>query len=88
MVRRFPVQVNDTPPALVPVVISAPQGQGADTNITTVCGPYNQPNITAACLQYLYGIPTTPATNPRNGILVTGYVEQYANAEDLKVCEI
>lgn len=74
---------NDAPPTFVPVL--TPQGQEADTNITTVCGPYNQPNITAACLQYLYGIPATPATSPGNGILVTGYVQQYANAEDLKV---
>ncbi|EPS96634.1 hypothetical protein FOMPIDRAFT_1167297 [Fomitopsis schrenkii] len=79
----FPVQANATPPVLLPAPL--PQEQGADTNISTVCGPYNRPNITAACLQYLYGIPTTPAISPGNGILVTGYVEQYTNAQDLKL---
>ncbi|KAK6988683.1 family S53 protease-like protein [Favolaschia claudopus] len=39
--------------------------------------------ITPACLQALYGIPTTPATQPSNKLLVTGYVGQFAQNADL-----
>lgn len=35
--------------------------------------------ITPACLQALYGIPTTPATESSNVLGVTGLIEQYAN---------
>ncbi|KAF7310501.1 Family S53 protease-like protein [Mycena chlorophos] len=40
--------------------------------------------ITPQCLQELYGIPTTPATEKSNTLLVTGYVEQFAQRADLK----
>ncbi|OCH90803.1 family S53 protease [Obba rivulosa] len=40
-------------------------------------------SITPACLQGLYGIPTTPATQPSNKIGVAGFIEQYANEADL-----
>jgi tripeptidyl-peptidase I len=43
--------------------------------------------ITPACLEALYGIPTTPAINKKNKLLVTGYVEQWANDADLKVID-
>ncbi|KAI0040752.1 hypothetical protein FA95DRAFT_825963, partial [Auriscalpium vulgare] len=52
-----------------------------------------QGNITAAascstftpnCLQSLYGIPTTAATQTSNSIAVAGFIEQYANSADLK----
>ncbi|KAJ7917387.1 family S53 protease-like protein [Mycena leptocephala] len=39
--------------------------------------------ITPACLQDLYGIPTAPATQKSNALLVTAYVEQYAQTADL-----
>ncbi|KAJ7884129.1 Pro-kumamolisin, activation domain-containing protein [Mycena olivaceomarginata] len=39
--------------------------------------------ITPACLQDLYGIPTVPATQKSNALLVTAYVEQYAQTADL-----
>jgi tripeptidyl-peptidase-1 len=41
--------------------------------------------ITPACLQDLYGIPTAPATQKSNALLVTAYVEQYAQTADLAV---
>ncbi|TFY57290.1 hypothetical protein EVJ58_g7104, partial [Rhodofomes roseus] len=82
----FPVEVvNKAVPALAAVPNPYSQAVAPDANITAVCGPYNLPNITTACLQYLYGIPTTPATASGNGILVAGYVEEYANADDLKI---
>ncbi|KAJ7252344.1 family S53 protease-like protein [Mycena haematopus] len=39
--------------------------------------------VTPACLQDLYGIPTTPATEPTNTLLVTGYVGEFAQSSDL-----
>jgi tripeptidyl-peptidase-1 len=41
--------------------------------------------MTPACLQDLYGIPTAPATQPNNGLLVTGYVDNWAQSADLSV---
>jgi tripeptidyl-peptidase I len=41
--------------------------------------------ITPACLEELYGIPTTAATQKSNTLLVTGYVGQFAQTADLKV---
>lgn len=40
--------------------------------------------ITPACLQSLYGIPTTPATESSNKLGVTGYGDNWANKADLK----
>ncbi|KAJ7844184.1 family S53 protease-like protein [Mycena leptocephala] len=39
--------------------------------------------VTPTCLQALYGIPTTPATETSNTLLVTGYVGQFAQTADL-----
>ncbi|KAF7350746.1 Family S53 protease-like protein [Mycena sanguinolenta] len=39
--------------------------------------------VTPLCLQDLYGIPTTPATESSNTLLVTGYVGQFAQSADL-----
>jgi hypothetical protein len=41
--------------------------------------------ITPACLQALYGIPTTLATQSSNKLAVAGYLEQYAQIADLQV---
>ncbi|KAF8189515.1 family S53 protease-like protein [Mycena galopus ATCC 62051] len=40
--------------------------------------------ITPACLQALYGIPSAPATQPNNNLLVTGYVAEWAQFADLQ----
>ncbi|KAJ7731311.1 family S53 protease-like protein [Mycena maculata] len=40
--------------------------------------------ITPACLQALYGIPTTPATQSTNALLVTAYEDEFAEEADLK----
>ncbi|KAJ7876589.1 subtilisin-like protein [Mycena leptocephala] len=43
--------------------------------------------IGPACVQDLYGIPTTPAaasSTGKNTLLVTGYQDEFANADDLK----
>ncbi|PCH35756.1 subtilisin-like protein [Wolfiporia cocos MD-104 SS10] len=44
----------------------------------------NISSITPSCLQYLYNIPATPATNDSNHLAVTGYVDQWANLDDLQ----
>ena len=41
--------------------------------------------ITPACLQALYNIPSTAATQPSNKLAVTGFIEQFANQADLRV---
>ncbi|KAI0806616.1 family S53 protease [Fomes fomentarius] len=40
--------------------------------------------ITPACLQALYNIPSTKATQSSNKLAVTGFIEQFANKADLK----
>ncbi|KAI5116074.1 hypothetical protein M0805_004385 [Coniferiporia weirii] len=40
--------------------------------------------VTPACLQDLYGIPTTKATESSSTLAVSGFIEQYANSADLK----
>lgn len=40
--------------------------------------------VTPTCLQELYGIPKTPATQPGNTLLVTSYEEQWAKTADLQ----
>ncbi|KAJ6472878.1 subtilisin-like protein [Mycena vitilis] len=39
--------------------------------------------VTPTCLQELYGIPTAPATEASNTLLVTGYEDQWAQSADL-----
>lgn len=63
------------PPKLVP----------ATTNISSDAVPAScSTTITPACLQALYGIPTTPATITSNTLGVSGYIGQFANQADLK----
>ncbi|KAJ7056945.1 subtilisin-like protein [Mycena amicta] len=40
--------------------------------------------MTPACLQALYNIPTTPATQQNNALLVTGYGNEWASIADLQ----
>ncbi|CCM03035.1 uncharacterized protein FIBRA_05152 [Fibroporia radiculosa] len=40
--------------------------------------------VDPACLQALYGIPTTPATESSNYLVVTGYNDQYPSSSDLE----
>lgn len=39
--------------------------------------------ITPKCLQAIYGIPATPATQASNGLAVSGFIDQFANQADL-----
>ncbi|KAJ4479868.1 family S53 protease-like protein [Lentinula lateritia] len=40
--------------------------------------------VTPACLQDLYGIPTTPATQTSSKLAVSGFIEQWPQTADLK----
>ncbi|TRM64249.1 peptidase S8/S53 domain-containing protein [Schizophyllum amplum] len=54
-------------------------------NVTADAVPASCNNvITPACLQALYGIPATPATQSSNKLGVTGFIEQYAQKADLR----
>ncbi|KAH9972912.1 family S53 protease-like protein [Russula compacta] len=41
-------------------------------------------NVTPACVQALYGVPTTSSSQSFNSIAVTGFFEEYANRADLQ----
>ncbi|EPS93872.1 hypothetical protein FOMPIDRAFT_1135359 [Fomitopsis schrenkii] len=41
--------------------------------------------VTPTCLQTLYGIPATAATNQDNQLAVSGFIEQFANGNDLQL---
>jgi tripeptidyl-peptidase-1 len=41
--------------------------------------------ITPACLQSIYGITATPATQANNALMVTAYVDEFAQEADLEV---
>ncbi|CAK5279213.1 unnamed protein product [Mycena citricolor] len=65
-----------------PIQMNVPQAKRAapascNTNVATGV-------ITPACLQALYGIPATPATQKNSSILITGYVDQFAETADLQ----
>ncbi|KAF7356383.1 Family S53 protease [Mycena venus] len=71
-------------PISVRPVLSLPQskkkgnsgsGSNADSCATT---------ITPTCLQTLYGIPTTAASESSNSIAVAGFIEQFAQKADLQ----
>ncbi|THH32196.1 hypothetical protein EUX98_g1969 [Antrodiella citrinella] len=54
-------------------------------NLTSNAVPSSCANtVTPACVQALYDVPTTPATESSNTIGVSGFIEQYANSADLK----
>ncbi|KAJ7435200.1 family S53 protease-like protein [Mycena galericulata] len=61
-----------------------------DNKRTTPAAPCNtsEPDhgvITPTCLQELYGIPATPATQSTNALLVTAYEQEYALQSDLTI---
>ncbi|KIP08461.1 hypothetical protein PHLGIDRAFT_508562 [Phlebiopsis gigantea 11061_1 CR5-6] len=55
------------------------------TNLTSDAVPAScSSTITPACIQALYGVPTTPATVKSNTLGVAGFIDQFANDADLK----
>ncbi|KZT03394.1 family S53 protease-like protein [Laetiporus sulphureus 93-53] len=57
---------------------SSSKKRAAEAN--SACSDYVEP----ACLESLYGIPTTPATDSSNYIVVTGYDDEYPSTTDLQ----
>jgi len=60
----------------------------SNTNIPDSCNSMKGGIIVPSCLQKLYGIPTAPATQKNNTLLVTGYVQQFPQRADLNVSSI
>jgi tripeptidyl-peptidase I len=57
----------------------------ARSNVTTAAVPAScATTVTPSCLQALYGIPKTPATQSSNTLGVSGFIDQFANKADLK----
>ncbi|KAI0657113.1 family S53 protease [Cubamyces menziesii] len=68
-------------------VVSSPvkAARHAHENFTARAVPSScSSTITPACLQAIYGIPTTRATESSNKLAVSGFIEQFANQADLK----
>ncbi|KAJ7775391.1 subtilisin-like protein [Mycena metata] len=56
-----------------------------DATAPAECDTSNPNNsITPGCLQALYNIPSTPATQQTNALLVTGYEDEWAEIDDLQ----
>ncbi|KAI0761500.1 family S53 protease [Trametes elegans] len=75
----FPNPNSHLPVVSSPVKIHAPQNNSG-LAVPASCAT----TITPACLQAIYGIPSTRAAQSSNKIGVTGYIEQFANKADLR----
>ncbi|EMD36377.1 hypothetical protein CERSUDRAFT_156000 [Gelatoporia subvermispora B] len=83
----FPTINFPDPNANLPVFRHAVSKRDAtpEANLTSDVVPSSCADfITPACLQALYGIPTTPATQSSNQLGVSGFIEQFANQADLQ----
>ncbi|KAJ6477795.1 family S53 protease [Mycena sanguinolenta] len=76
----FPAATFNNPITTGALVSSPKPAANVSTDAASSCAS----EITPSCLQSLYGIPTTPATQSSNTIAVAGFLDQYANAADLK----
>ncbi|KAF7350713.1 Family S53 protease-like protein [Mycena sanguinolenta] len=74
-------EFTDPNPSLVSPKSFIPNKRDTPTSCNT-----SEPHgtITPSCLQDIYGIPTSPATQSNNTLLVTGYVGEWAQAADLQ----
>ncbi|KAJ6584337.1 family S53 protease-like protein [Mycena capillaripes] len=68
-----------------PILPAARRKLTKRATVPTSCDTTNSSGlITPTCLQDLYGIPTTPATQPNNILLVTAYEDEFAQTADLQ----
>ncbi|KAI0261766.1 subtilisin-like protein [Gloeopeniophorella convolvens] len=73
---RGPKPIISSPAKAVPVI---------NGNLSANAAPSSCNNrVTPSCLQQLYGIPTTKATQSSNKLAVSGFIENFANQADLK----
>ena len=82
LMYRFPLTVNHSP--ILESWTKREDTGEVEARAVTPCGSGN-PNMVPECLQAMYGIPTTPATQSSNQIAVTGYDNLYAQQADLQV---
>ncbi|KAJ7258471.1 peptidase S8/S53 domain-containing protein, partial [Mycena rebaudengoi] len=69
-----------------PIVPAAHRKLTKRATVPASCDTTNSSGlITPICLQDLYGIPTTPATQPNNTLLVTAYDFEWAQTADLQL---
>ncbi|KAJ7234946.1 Pro-kumamolisin, activation domain-containing protein [Mycena rebaudengoi] len=69
-----------------PIVPAAHRKLTKRATVPASCDTTNRSGlITPICLQDLYGIPTTPATQPNNTLLVTAYDFEWAQTSDLQL---
>lgn len=80
----FPTGSTHSPVILSSQKRSLPRTSLNSDNTSAVCGTGDEP-VTPGCLQYIYNIPSTPASNSSNGMAVTGYDGEYAQESDLQV---
>ncbi|KAI0645469.1 family S53 protease [Trametes meyenii] len=79
-----PTVTFPNPFARLPAMVTPPKAKKA-VNLTSDAVPAScSSTITPACLQALYGIPTTPAQVSSNKLAVSGFIEQFANQADLR----
>ncbi|KZV71302.1 subtilisin-like protein [Peniophora sp. CONT] len=80
----FPQFVRNHPMASFPLPASAVSAV-TNSSITPDAVPASCASVvTPACLQALYGIPTTPAVQASNVLGVSGFIEQFAQTADLR----
>ncbi|KAH9940518.1 family S53 protease-like protein [Epithele typhae] len=66
-------------------VFKAVQAQSSASNLTSRAVPSScASTVTPACLQAMYGIPTTSSGKSTNVLAVSGFIDQWANQADLK----
>ncbi|KAI0093371.1 family S53 protease [Irpex rosettiformis] len=80
-----PTVAFSTPQSRLPI-ISIPQKSQPSTNLSTNAAVPSScaSTITPTCLQDLYGIPATAATQSSNHLGVSGFIGQFANQADLR----
>ncbi|KAI0311625.1 family S53 protease [Amylostereum chailletii] len=75
----FPQKLQRNPTVTVPLPKNIAGNLTSDATVPASCAT----TVTPACLQAMYGIPTTAATQSLNTIAVSGFIDQYANSADL-----
>ena len=70
-----------TPKAQAPKTNKSAGNLSSDATIPASCDTV----ITPTCVQDLYGVPATKATQKTNVLAVSGFIEQFANNQDLQV---
>ncbi|KAI0029779.1 family S53 protease [Vararia minispora EC-137] len=75
----FPVQLQRQP------LVTIPLPSAVNTNLSSRAVPSSCSSVvTPTCVQDFYGIPLNAANNTNNFIAVTGFINQYANQNDLR----